>query len=343
MIAPPLALMALMLAGAAAVSSRTGVEGGKVFMPYLGAWGSLTLLSVLLWIFVQVAVLASTRADRPLQIVFGKLAARDKEGFLLSALVFPLFLGAYTWAKTSIPLAVGYGWETVWANTDRALLGTDAWRIAHAWIPPAMAPAWTFFYAVVWGFALVIVGSLVSAFAGRRFSATLFTAMMLTWLTGGFLLAYAISAAGPVFAHLADPGFTERFAPLRAELLELLGRHDIVITTQRYLEAGYSATTAVKGGGISAMPSMHIATATIFICAAWQTRWLPFAILFWLFTFVGSIYLGYHYAIDAPVAAIIAVSCWKIACSIYCEPGQLRVGRLVGLLGISAGAPASES
>ena len=30
----------------------------------------------------------------------------------------------------------------------------------------------------------------------------------------------------------------------------------------------------------------------------------PWKALFWALTFIGSVYLGYHYAIDAPVAAM---------------------------------------
>jgi len=312
-LAVPTALMIVMLSCAAAVSSITGVNGARVFVPYLGAWASLTLIAVLLWLFVEVARLATDRADDPLRIVASTFMARDKQGLWVSALIFPLFIGAYTWAKCSIPLAVGYGWEGFWADADRSLFGVDAWRIAHAWMAAPMAPAWSFFYAVVWGFALCVVGALVAAFASGRFAAIFFTAMMLAWLFGGFLLAYMIPAAGPVFAHLADPGFAGRFAPLRGELVRLLGTDDIVMTSQRYLAAGYGANMAVKGGGISAMPSMHIATATIFICAAWRTKWLGLALPFWAMTFFGSVYLGYHYAVDAPVAAAVAIPCWLLA------------------------------
>lgn len=313
----PCVLLMLMMAAAAGIGAGIGIDGSRVFAPYLGTWASLTLLSVMVWFFVQVASLAPKRTDRPLQVVLEIFKERNKGGLWLSGLIFPLFLGAYTWSKCAIPLTVGYGWERLWADTDVFLLGNDAWKIAHQWIPPAMAPLWTFFYAVVWGVALAIIGPLVASFATAHFTARFFTAMMFTWLLGGFLLAYLIPAAGPVFAHLADPAFVQRFAPLRSELIGLLGRDDIVITSQRYLEAGYGARQAVKGGGISAMPSMHIATATIFICASWRTKWLLLAVPFWLLTFVGSVYLGYHYAVDAPVAAAVAIPGWMLARRIH--------------------------
>jgi membrane-associated phospholipid phosphatase len=116
---------------------------------------------------------------------------------------------------------------------------------------------------------------------------------------------------------LTDPALADRFAPLRAELIDMLGRDNMIITTQRYLADGLNIKVALKGGGISAMPSMHIATATIYLLAARRTRWLWPALLFLLLTFFGSVYLGYHYAIDAPVAAIVAAGCWSVACRFY--------------------------
>ena len=180
-----------------------------------------------------------------------------------------------------------------------------------------MAPAWTFFYAVIWGFVLVFSGALIAVFASHRHAATFFTAMMTSWLLGGIGLAYAISAAGPVFAHLVDPEMGARFAPLRSDLAALLGEKDLVLLSQKYLAAGLNVKIALKGGGVSAMPSMHIATATVLVMAAWGTRWTVPAVVFLLLTFVGSVYLGYHYAVDAPVAAVVAICCWMAAQRFY--------------------------
>jgi hypothetical protein len=340
LVAPAL-LTGIMLVVAFAISLSTGVEGSRVFAPYVGTWAAVTLLSVLAWIFVEIARLAPTRAERPLQTVARRLGQPCSLA-LLPAVIFPLFLGGYTWAKVSIPFAVGYGWEEYWADADRLIFGDDAWRLLHAVFPQSLASAWTFFYAVVWGFALVLSGTLVAAFASRRFTATFFTAMMFSWLLGGIVMAYAISAAGPVFAHLADPNLDGRFLPLRAELQRLLGEDDLVMKTQRYLAARMNLKVALKGGGISAMPSMHIATATILVLAALKTRWLSLALLFWVMTFLGSVYLGYHYAVDAPVAALVAAICWKMARRIYRDPVARHVEQEALQLGTAPAATVAE-
>ena len=315
-LALPAILTLAMLAIAAAISLRTGVSGWRVFAPYVGAWAAATLLSVLIWVFVQVARLLPTRADGPLRTVLARVREPARLA-LLPALVFPIFLGAYTWAKCSIPFLVGYGWEATWADADRMIFGQDSWHWAHAVMPSAFASALTFYYAIIWGFALVFSGTLIATFANRRFTATYFTALMLSWLVGGIVMAFSISAAGPIFAPLTDPELAPRFAPLKAELLRLLGEDDLVMKSQRYLAAGMSSRIALKGGGVSAMPSMHMATATLLVIAAWRTRWLWLALLFWSLTFFGSVYLGYHYAADAPIAAVVAVLCWIAARRIH--------------------------
>ena len=71
-LAVPVFLAAAMVAIAVAISSVTGVSGARVFVPYLGAWAAVTLLAILIWAFVQIARLAPSRAERPLQTVLSR-------------------------------------------------------------------------------------------------------------------------------------------------------------------------------------------------------------------------------------------------------------------------------
>jgi membrane-associated phospholipid phosphatase len=74
---------------------------------------------------------------------------------------------------------------------------------------------------------------------------------------------------------------------------------------------------AVKGGGISAMPSMHLGAASIYVLAARRTPWIVPAVLFWAIIFVCSGYFGYHYWVDGIVAAMVASACWSAAKRFY--------------------------
>lgn len=304
------ALIAVLLGSSADVTS------GDVYFVYILAWATAVAISILSALFVEIIRMAPQRLDRPMARAWAIVRLRLAL-LTLPALIFPIFVASYTWAKSCIPHLAGYPMERIWADVDHAIFGEDAWVLAHRLMPAGLAKAWTFFYAMMWGYAFVFVGCLVAIFASRRHVATYFTAMMLSWLVGGIGLAYAMSAAGPVFAHLADPAMADRFAPLRLELASLLGSHDVVLTTQKYLAMSMGEHVAAKGGGVSAMPSMHIATVTIFVLAARGTRWFWPAVLFAMMTLFGSIYLGYHYFIDAPVAALIATLCWFVARRLY--------------------------
>jgi membrane-associated phospholipid phosphatase len=66
----------------------------------------------------------------------------------------------------------------------------------------------------------------------------------------------------------------------------------------------------VKGGGISAFPSMHLGAASIYVLAARKTPWFLPSLLFWAAIFLSSGYFGYHYWIDGIAAAGVAILCW---------------------------------
>jgi membrane-associated phospholipid phosphatase len=68
------------------------------------------------------------------------------------------------------------------------------------------------------------------------------------------------------------------------------------------------------GGGISAMPSVHNALAALFALAAFQLNraagWIAasYAALIW----IGSIHLGWHYALDGVVAFALTYGIWIV-------------------------------
>ncbi len=93
---------------------------------------------------------------------------------------------------------------------------------------------------------------------------------------------------------------------------------------QQLLLHDYRASTLALGAGISAMPSLHNAMAVLFACAAWHANrrmgWLfsGYAVLIW----IGSIHLGWHYAIDGIVAAVLTIAIWKLTGLFHRNPGR---------------------
>jgi hypothetical protein len=316
--AGPLMWLALLFTVSLALTAYSGVVFRYLIYPYFSASAAITLLCVLGTIFWWVLELAWRRADQPLHTI----AVRMKPRLIyltLPVLVFPMFLVSYTAAKTCIPFIVGYPWEGFWANADSFIFGDDVWHIAHRWLGERPMPYLEWIYTVAWGGALVISSALsVLVFPIRRIG-VFYTAMMGTWVIGGVLLAYLLSAAGPVFAHIGDPSLAARFSPLTIALHEGLSPHGAIRFTQDYLATRVDSHIAVKGGGISAMPSMHLGTATVYVLAARGTVWLFPTIAFWLLIFVCSGYFGYHYWIDGILAAGVAIVCWAVSERFYCD------------------------
>ncbi|MBC7939414.1 MAG: phosphatase PAP2 family protein, partial [Chitinophagaceae bacterium] len=69
------------------------------------------------------------------------------------------------------------------------------------------------------------------------------------------------------------------------------------------------------GGGISAMPSIHVAVSATMAFAAYSlNRRLGhivavFATLIW----IGSVHLAWHYALDGVVGALMAYGIWRMS------------------------------
>jgi hypothetical protein len=297
---------------ATCISIGEKIDFTPLIVPYFSAAIAVTIVCVLATVFWWVLQLARVKAEHPIKIVLSKLKPRIPLLFL-PVVVFPAFLIAFTTAKTAIPFTVGYRWDSFWAGADQLLFGDDAWRITHRWFGTRSLFVWQWFYTVAWGLVLIFVKALVVLNAGPRRVAVFYSAMLATWFFGGFLLAYAMSAAGPVFAPLVDPQLFSRFHPLVKILDHALSSDSPIRGTQSFLASALDSRVAVKGGGISAFPSMHIGAVTIYVLAARRTPFLVPALTFWALIFVGSAYFGYHYWIDGIAAAAVALLCWSLA------------------------------
>ena len=308
----PALLAACMIVVGYSIATVAGVDGTQLIWPYLKAGMSISIVCIIFYVFQSFARLALKLAENPVDRVLADLRAKAPM-FLLPAVVFPLFLCGFTTAKTSIPFIVGYRWDAFWADIDLFIFGDDAWRFTHDILGFQYVHLWEWFYGTVWGTVLVLYKANVPIYASARRAGIIYTSMLLTWFVGGWFMAYAMSAAGPIFAHLADASLAERFAPMRAALDANLHPESSIKWTQSYLAQAINLPISSKGGGISAFPSMHMGAVSIYVLSARGTRWLIPAIALWVMTFIGSAYFGYHYWIDGIVAALVAWGAWKVA------------------------------
>ncbi len=269
------------------------------------------------------------RPARPLTLLAKNVMAyfSDIDRLLNVALVIvtiPVVASLYTSFKTMIPALVPFYLDQAFMEIDRAVhFGYDPWRLTHALFG---GPAVTVFINLVyhlwffflWGFLLY------SAFFNKNLKQRMqyMIGFVLTWMVLGSLAAVALSSAGPVYyavvTGLASP-FASLMDGLRAMDAELRTTGDFsrvwALDVQDRLWNIYANSKAGVGAGISAMPSLHLATTALMTFHAFQlNRWLGwFMTAFLIVMLVGSVHLGWHYAIDGYVAIPLAYGLWRLS------------------------------
>jgi hypothetical protein len=147
---------------------------------------------------------------------------------------------------------------------------------------------------------------------------------LLTWTLVGNLAATLLSSAGPCYYALVVGG-EDPYAPLFAYLHEasaamrftLFGAPvELPLTSLQLQDMLWQSHVNGDFGfarGISAAPSMHIASTWIVarFCFDIGRRAAIFGSLFLALIFVGSIHLGWHYAVDGYVAIFLAWLIWR--------------------------------
>ena len=118
-------------------------------------------------------------------------------------------------------------------------------------------------------------------------------------------------AAGPIYVQRLT-GDT-RFAPLSDRLFGLTDPDIPAWRLPDLLWNAYAKGEPFLGSGISAFPSMHVALSTlIFLLARGTNRWLGWMGLAYLaFTLIGSVHLGWHYALDGYASILLVVGFWR--------------------------------
>ncbi len=234
--------------------------------------------------------------ERPLGQIACKV--RDKGRFIAGGLImFILGLAAYTTYKINIPHIVPFYADPYLAEIDRFVYGRNAWRAAHE-VPAQAGALVDFFYTRVWPAVLLfsVLGALSFVEGARlqRFAWGLF----FVYAGMGTLVATLFSSVGPIFYADFYPG-SGQFLHIKPAIQgnpyvsNINGYAD-------YLLQAYRNKQYMFASGISAFPSVHVAVATL---AAWfltsfGRRWAALGWTHALFIQYGSIYSGWHYAID---------------------------------------------
>lgn len=140
-------------------------------------------------------------------------------------------------------------------------------------------------------------------FAPTRRAWQFMTCYLLLWMIGGGIAAW-LPSWGPCYTN------PELFQGLDTPVASML---------QARLWTGYQAALADPTGhaiklyeGIAAFPSLHVGFAALFAASAWRWRRLRWVLIgFTALIQIGSVHLGWHYAVDGYFAIALVAVLWN--------------------------------
>jgi membrane-associated phospholipid phosphatase len=188
-------------------------------------------------------------------------------------------------------LAATHYWaDPFLANLDRALFGTDPWRLFISFNGPIIDRAYVTWLPVKFILLVALVCAPESPTKARAL-----LSYFLIMLTGS-IGQYALPSAGPLF-HQPVP------------------LNQWVADSRDYLWQAYETGHGRVGSGISAMPSMHVAIAMwmALVVRSYVPKLAVLGLGYLVLIFIGSIALGWHYATDSIAAVGIALLAWNIS------------------------------
>jgi hypothetical protein len=315
----PVAVVLLYGAGVELVAASLGARvSWTLYLPYAGAAMLALGLAGLAGLCIEAALRHPGEG-----LVTAVWAGLERRGITAPALLrslplllaLPVFLSLFSSFKSLIPSLQPFAWDQGFADLDRVLhAGQDPWRLLLPLLDlPRAIRVLDFLYHSVWSFAIVGLWTWQAVDRRRpQLRAQILLALPITWIALGSIGGAMFSSAGPCyFAEVG--GSPERFAPLLARLAEIDADAPLIShTAQHALWRLHSSASIGFGGGISAMPSVHVASAWLLVLATARCRRgaAALAAAFFVAIVVGSVVLGWHYAVDAYAGAALAWVVW---------------------------------
>ncbi len=238
---------------------------------------------------------------------------------ILPVVAFTVFLASFVHFKMRIPDLGGFRWDETFAAMDQTLFGGQhafeflAPVYEMPWLISALDKLYSLWIPGIFVFwCWVAYDSRLPMALRQQYLVT----TVVTWVFGGAVLGTVFGSVGPVFYAQVYPALPDIFGALTAKIAAINATHPLIaIPVQTQLFEAFQHPDVNVVGGISAMPSMHNAQATIFVLTALRlNKWLTVAMaLFGAVIVSASVILGWHYAVDSLAGMALALLIWKLS------------------------------
>ncbi len=205
--------------------------------------------------------------------------------------------------KSFVPFVNRHLWDGVMADVDRVLwLGNDPAALLHDWLGTGASAHVLSFVYIAW--IVMVPASLVVALVwsrDARASAWFVTAVAVDWVLG-VVTYFAVPTLGPVYAE------PDMFSALART--DVTGLQETMMQERHEVLVNPFLTDAVQT--IAAFASLHVGiSVTMALMAELLRLHRGVRVFLWVFlalTVVSTVYLGWHYFVDALGGAALGVA-----------------------------------
>lgn len=262
-------------------------------------WLSLMIGVAACHLVWRAMTMATRGQENPIATLWSSIEWKQAAAVCIGSVILAANLSLFGMMKPQLGQLVDFWADPLLADIDRFFFGKDPWQLLLWFNHRGMSAIYHQGWFVWLAFVLFYLLKRPPSPEKDR----LFISYIMIWCFFGPMVHLALPAAGPVFYD--NLGLGDRFAALHQS------RDSQFVAN--YLWNGYTSKVYNPAGGISAMPSVHLATMFWAIIAVRNTRWLAFAWVFTVYIFLGSIAIGWHYAVDGIAGGIGAVLCYALA------------------------------
>lgn len=229
-----------------------------------------------------------------------------------------VMFSCYTSLKSTVGITFPFKYDRFLLTLDKSLhFGFQPWELTHTLFSSVYATSiiniiYNVWFFIVWFTLFYFMCQ--TPLIRRKF----LIGFCLCWVVVGGIFAILLSSAGPCFIDQLNIAH-----PATLELLDRLNTQNTIlinngwpslwsISTQNHLWDEHIASNVSLGSGISAMPSMHVSMA-VYMALSMYSLHRKIGLVYCLFTIsilIGSVHLGWHYAVDGYLSIILTLIIW---------------------------------